>query len=182
MVAEISSGLDARLEKLRLRLGLTVTEFAEKADVKGSSMSLILRGVTKNPGINVFISLSNNTNANLMWMLSGEGEMLTQGKEQKAGPDLGSADYIIQQMNARIDELKDQVENLKYTVNLQRQMMALGDLVNVGKFEGVTVKPLCAEVEQFEKMIRVYLACGLKLPNPRSIFFAQPVAKLVAPR
>jgi transcriptional regulator with XRE-family HTH domain len=141
MEAKIYKGYGARLEELRLYLGISKSKLAEYAGVTSQSMSFILDETTKNPGIDVFVNISEKTKANLLWLATGKGAMLTDRPVSTLNEKEDFGGFALEQLQSRITELKDMLETQRYTIQLQRSMLE-GRPVMQGKSKGAILWPL----------------------------------------
>ncbi|WP_128544058.1 helix-turn-helix domain-containing protein [Larkinella soli] len=138
MAQDISTGYGSRLKQLLDHLGWPASKFAEVAGITGPTLSAILKEETKNPGINIFVNLSKTTKVNLQWLATGEGEMFNSTKKSTQTNEEEFDQIVFDQMQSRINELKEMLETQRYTIQLQKHLLE-------GKSMGDTVGPLWRE-------------------------------------
>jgi len=84
----IKEELRYRLEQFIRKLHSNQKEFAEKIGVSESQLSEILKG-KRFPGYKFFEKLAYSTNANINWLITGEGEMSIENQADILSRDFG---------------------------------------------------------------------------------------------
>lgn len=77
--------LSQRVKELRTTLGLNVSEFAKKMEIRHQNIAIIEIGTSK-PGAEILGKISETFGVNLNWLVNGRGEMFENGKTPELTP------------------------------------------------------------------------------------------------
>jgi len=112
--------LNKRIELVKKDFGYSNEELGQICGVSYTAIGNIINGITKDPGVSLFINISNKLDINLDWLLCGVGEMYKNSKEiQKDHPE--ALKYIKQEnenLRMIIDSKDEQIETLKKIVSI----------------------------------------------------------------
>ncbi len=185
MATEKSEELSKRIDQICADKQLTYNKLAKMFGISSTTFYQITSGKTKQLSVEVLIKFYQLLDVDITWLATGEGEMYAKppALSNKSADNGAFGGKVVEQLETRIEELKDQVDNLKYIVSLQRQMLEQtnGAAVSVGKPEGAIYRPLSASMS-FEGMMQQYKQAVLGYLPTSSFFLASGAAKLVAPR
>ncbi|MEA5259486.1 hypothetical protein VB264_16930 [Arcicella aquatica] len=121
-----------RFEAVIKALKMNNNSFAKSINVSSTAIIRVTNG-DNDPGFKMLNStLDNYPNINPDWLLRGEGEMFKT--EQSISPDTKLWEKVI-------DRYEKTIEDLRYTISLQRQLM--------GKLSPVPMRPSAGKVITF---------------------------------
>ena len=112
--------LNKRIELVKKEFGYSNEELGQICGVSYTAIANIINGVTKDPGVSLFVNISTKLGINLDWLLSGVGEMYKDGNSKdKEHPE--TIKFLKQEnenLRTIIGAKDEQIETLKKIVNL----------------------------------------------------------------
>ena len=95
--------------------GLTIPEFSEILTISSGSISDIENNNTK-PSARPVAALIHNTDINIYWLFTGEGNPIRDSSDKKSSDFVDSDSFRIKALEKEVEILKEQMASL---VNLQ---------------------------------------------------------------
>lgn len=183
MKPENLTTLSGRIEYICYKKRIKQSELASLLGVSSTAIYKIVSGATQNPSMDLLLGFYQKLDINLLWLATGEGEMDAKALSSKSADNGSFGNKTIELLESRIEELKDQLGTLKYTISLQRQILdsSAGVSEVLGKTEGAINRPLTPNGLMFSEIMRQYKMAGRRTADKLTIFFTHPVAKVVAP-
>ncbi len=123
-------GIGKRISELMFQLGKNQSTFATSIGVSQTTVRNVINDITKPSYEFIETILSEYNNVNSDWLLRGEGEMFKS--EVKVEPTL---------WQTLKENYEKRIEELQYTISLQRQLM--------GKLNPVPMRPSAGKIIDF---------------------------------
>jgi transcriptional regulator with XRE-family HTH domain len=111
--------LKHRVELVKKEFNFSNEQLGEICGVSYTAIGNIINGITKDPGISLFVKLSKKLNLNLEWLLLGEGDMLKNSTNKKDHPE--ALKYLYQEnenLKVLILSKDGEINTLKKIVDL----------------------------------------------------------------
>lgn len=119
--------LKHRVEFLKKEFNYSNEQLGEICGVSYTAIGNIINGITKDPGISLFVKLSKKLNLNLEWLLLGEGEMLKNKVNKKDHPE--AIKYLYQEnenLKILVQSKDGEINTLKKIVDLLENRVEQG--------------------------------------------------------
>jgi transcriptional regulator with XRE-family HTH domain len=76
-----------RIEKVKAEFRFSNQQLGEICGVSYTAIANIIHGITKDPGVSLFVNLTTKLNISIEWLLFGKGEMLIMNQSQSKKDD-----------------------------------------------------------------------------------------------
>src|ERR1700743_1221639 len=107
-----------RMEIVKREFNYSNEQLGEICGVSYTAIGNIINGITKDPGVSLFIRLSKQLEINVEWLLFGEGEMLTKHVSKNHPEAVKYLSHENDNLKILIQSKDSEINTLKKIINL----------------------------------------------------------------
>ena len=131
-----------RIKELRKSLNLTQKDFSAKLNTSAGYISEVENGISK-PGYDFLVSVFRNFNANINWLISGEGNPFNDIASAPAGAALYEEVTALKGENERLQsEIRDLNTTIKVLIGRIQDVPIREQQINKAKYPQIEKVPL----------------------------------------
>jgi transcriptional regulator with XRE-family HTH domain len=122
-----------RMEIIKKEFNYSNEQLGEICGVSYTAIGNIINGITKDPGVSLFIRLSKQLEINVEWLLFGEGEMLRKHVSKNHPEAVKYLGHENDNLKILIQSKDSEINTLKKIINLlENRIEVLSDKKQVG--------------------------------------------------